>query len=126
MRWCVPFVIVALVVAGSVRPAQATRASDRASMSASSGARATAMRSETSETSKLAPRRGPVARGAMSERRSGVDEVFVVPRIVELLAAPTLTSLVAPMVVCLRSGSAPVEAVARGPPFVVVPSSSHL
>lgn len=125
MRWFTPFALVALVAMGAVRPAQATGPAERTSMSAPrERARATATLREATHASKLAPRRGLAPRTVIGERRSHGDEVFVVPRVVTLLALPTLAYL-APLAVAVpRSAPAPVAEVARGPPSVVVLSRS--
>ncbi|MGE0398514.1 MAG: hypothetical protein AB7T06_17540 [Kofleriaceae bacterium] len=121
MRWFAPIVIVAVVAAGATRPADAMRARDRASMSAStSNALATKATRVATWPAKLAPRRAPMGRTAASDRRSDLDEVFVVPRVIELVAIPVLSRIALPVPIARRATLVVVDEVARGPPSRVV------
>lgn len=125
MRWFTPLALVALVAMGAVRPAQATGGpAERTSSAPRDRARATATVCEVTHASKLAPRRGTAPRTVIGERRSHGDEVFLVPRVVTLLALPTLAYLAPIAIAVPRSAPAPVDEVARGPPSVVVLSRS--
>lgn len=127
MRWCAPLAIVALVAAGTSRPVYAARAIDRASMSASANAaRATVALREANGTAKLAPRRGIVGRTSVSDRRTDHDEVFLVPRVVAFVAQPVIRRLEPIVDDVRRSEPALIDPIARGPPFVVVPSDSPI
>lgn len=109
MRWFAPVVIVALVVMGATPPAQATRTSEhRSSVNAAQG------------PVKLVPRRAVIERGAASDRRTDSDEVFLVPRTVEIVAIPSLSLLPVPAILVPRITAALVEQIARGPPSPVV------
>lgn len=126
MRWFAPVVIVALVAAGASRPADAARARCVSISTSTSTARSTATAREATGSVKLTPRRGVVGRGAVSDRRTDGDEVFVVPRVVALVAIPTLSLLVPSAIVVPRTASPRIDEVARGPPSLVVLSTSPI
>ncbi|GEM_PF-4629320 len=126
MRWFAPVVIVALVAAGASRPADAARSQRAATSASSTTARPAVTARDATGSVKLTPRRGVVGRGSVSDRRTDGDEVFVAPRIVALVAIPTLSLLVPTATVVPRTASPRIDEVARGPPSLVVLSTSPL
>jgi hypothetical protein len=114
MRCFAPIVIVALVAAGTVRPAYAAR----------SPSQPTSISVSTDTARAAAPRRGLVGRTALSERRTDGDEVFIVPCTVELVAIPTLSLIPVAEISLPSFEPVSIDEVARGPPSLVVPHPS--
>lgn len=109
MRWFAPIVILALVATGTTPSAHATRTSEHhSSVTTSQG------------PVKLVPRRAFAGRGAATDRRTDTDEVFLVPRTVEILAIPSLSLIAVSVVLVPRICRALIDEVARGPPPRVV------